>query len=97
MRLNNKELEWIKKLSQKYFGMDCETWIFGSRTNDNLKGGDIDIFIETQLITSLKEKIFFLNEYEQHFGEQKIDLIVKTPASANNDIYIIAKKEGIKI
>ncbi len=97
MRIKNDELKWIKILSKKYFGTDCQIWLFGSRADDHLKGGDIDIFIETKLNSTLNDKIVFLRELETAIGEQKVDLIVKTPGSQPKDIYETARREGIAI
>ena len=44
MRLNNKETETIKDIILEIFG-ESEIRIFGSRLNENKKGGDIDIFV----------------------------------------------------
>jgi len=44
MRLNNKETETIKDIILDIFG-ESEIRIFGSRLNENKKGGDIDIFV----------------------------------------------------
>ncbi|GMT49131.1 MAG: hypothetical protein IEMM0008_0670 [bacterium] len=97
MRLKKDELKWIKILSKKYFGTDCNIWIFGSRVDDTQKGGDIDIFVETKLNSTLSDKIVFLRELETAIGEQKVDLIVKTPKSQPKDIYETARREGIVI
>ena len=44
MRLTSKEIKIIKNKSLEIFG-ECEIYIFGSRIDDNKKGGDIDIYI----------------------------------------------------
>jgi predicted nucleotidyltransferase len=45
MRLNETEIENIKKLACLHFGEDVQVILFGSRANDEERGGDIDIFI----------------------------------------------------
>jgi len=44
MRLSSQEIEIIKSTLLNLFG-ESEIYIFGSRLNDKVKGGDIDIFI----------------------------------------------------
>ena len=44
MRLTQKEIEIIKSTILNLFG-EVKIYIFGSRLNDKVKGGDIDIFI----------------------------------------------------
>ena len=46
IRLTDKELKAIKDTARQVFGKDIRVWIFGSRVNPELKGGDIDIYIE---------------------------------------------------
>ena len=44
MRLNNFEVEAIKKSFKEVF-KSGEIYLFGSRVDDTKKGGDIDLFI----------------------------------------------------
>ena len=46
MRLNENEIKSIKETFIKIF-KDGEIYLFGSRLDDNIKGGDIDLYIET--------------------------------------------------
>jgi len=45
MRLNETEIENIKKLAHLHFGEDVQVILFGSRASDEKREGDIDIFI----------------------------------------------------
>jgi len=47
LRLTSKEVEIIKNQVYKIF-KDAEIYLFGSRVDDNLKGGDIDLYIITK-------------------------------------------------
>jgi predicted nucleotidyltransferase len=86
----------IIELAKKYFGQESRVYLFGSRVNDDKKGGDIDIYVETNEPTAdLKTKIKFLVEFEKRAGERKLDLIVKTPLSETQPIFDTARKEGI--
>ena len=46
MRLSKKEISFLKKKILQYFP-DAKIYIFGSILDDNVKGGDVDIFIIT--------------------------------------------------
>lgn len=99
MRLTVFQVEQIKKIFKDWFlPQDC-LWLFGSRVDPNTRGGDIDLYVESELssaATVLEAKVQFLTHLKRAIGEQKIDLIVKY-----NDfdlpIYTIAKKEGIRL
>lgn len=99
MRLKDNEINSIKNTAVKYFGKNSKVYLFGSRTDDRKKGGDIDIFIETlNNIDIIKAKIKFLVELEKEIGERKIDLIVKNLNSKKDlPIYDIIKRQGILI
>ena len=45
MRLQKRETKIIKEVVKKIFGSETEVYLFGSRINDEKKGGDIDLFI----------------------------------------------------
>ena len=71
--------------------------IFGSRADMSQKGGDIDIYIQTDKKEGiLKLKLTFLREFEKLFGEQKVDLLVDN-GTTKKEIFEIAKKEGISL
>ena len=43
IRLTEEEIKAIKETAIDIFGDSVNVWIFGSRVNPDLKGGDIDI------------------------------------------------------
>lgn len=76
MRLTAFEVNAIKQTAQEVFGPKVEVLLFGSRVDDDKKGGDIDLYIKTQADNDLEHKIKFLVSLEQKIGEQKIDVIL---------------------
>jgi uncharacterized protein len=74
MRLTQKEKDNLLK-SIHYWDNDAQVYLFGSRTNDNKKGGDIDLAVRSNKI-GLKEKIDIKLKFFEEFCEQKIDLFV---------------------
>ena len=79
MRLTNFQTESILQLAKKYFGTDAEVFLFGSRTDDTSRGGDIDLFItgvKDEENLNISNKIRFLAELKKKIGDQKIDVIL---------------------
>jgi len=78
MRLTETQIHAITSLGRKFFGEKTKIFLFGSRTDDTKKGGDIDLFIsntdESRL--TLNIKILFLAELKQLIGDQKIDVVL---------------------
>jgi len=74
MRLRNLEKESIIK-AVKSIDPDSRIYLFGSRVDDNRKGGDIDLLIITDKI-SLDAKLDIKRKIFQEVEEQKIDIIL---------------------
>ena len=98
MRITSLEQEIIKLHVRKHFGMNADVYIFGSRVDNNRKGGDIDLYITTDIPASeiIREKISLLGKLENALGEQKIDVVINN-RTKRKPIYEIAEKEGVKL
>ncbi len=98
MRLNSKDIQAIKDVAKTIFGETATIRLFGSRTDDNKKGGDIDLLIQSNQAFSRMEryqlKIQFLVQLKKIVGDQKIDVIIDN-GQASNPIIQQAFKEGI--
>ena len=74
MRISSPEISNLLK-SIKYFDADADVYLFGSRIDDNKRGGDIDIAILSDKI-DLKKKIDIKFNFFNDFGEQKLDIVI---------------------
>ncbi len=74
MRLTDREQFEIKNVIA---GLDSEAkvYLFGSRADDNARGGDIDLLIYSEKITERDQSDLRIELFER-LGEQKIDLII---------------------
>ena len=50
MRLTLNYRDIIVTTAKQMLGDDAMVWLFGSRTDDTQKGGDIDLYIETNTL-----------------------------------------------
>ncbi|GHT10001.1 hypothetical protein FACS1894170_01450 [Planctomycetales bacterium] len=73
---------------------DAELWIFGSRTDDTKKGGDIDIAILSPKIDLMK-KIQIRRDILDRIGEQKIDIVISRDGS--EPFFRLAQQTGVRI
>lgn len=98
MRLNDKEINSIKAVTNSVFGENAFVILFGSRTEDSKKGGDIDLLIKCSKTISRYElyqlKLKFLVQLKNKIGDQKIDVIIDG-GQVNNPIFRTVAKEGI--
>ncbi len=98
IRLQDCEISAIREAFVHLFPGD-KLWIFGSRVDPSKKGGDIDLYIETNCQDPAKivdKRLNFLYEIQNKIGEQKIDVVVKF-REFPLPIYQIARKEGIQL
>ena len=93
MRLSDKERSTIKEAVAEIDPL-AKIFLFGSRTDDSKKGGDIDLLIMSDILgRAEKRKIRF--KLCDTLGEQKIDLLVARNLS---DPFVrMAKKRGIEL
>ena len=101
MRLQPETARLIHDAAARHFGADAEVWLFGSRTNDSRRGGDIDLYIETGDLDPdglLKRKLAFLAALYLALGEQRIDVVVRPRDQPEIlPIHRLAKQEGIRL
>jgi predicted nucleotidyltransferase len=98
LRLTQSEIEAIRCTYLDVF-RNGSVYLFGSRVDDNQKGGDIDLYVvpENKLSSSqlLEKKIDFLVQLKNRIGEQKIDVVIAR--EQNRLIEQEALRKGIKL
>ncbi len=96
IRLTGEQIKIIKKVATEIFGEDVKVMLFGSRTDINKKGGDIDLYIITDQKDNLfKKELSFRTKLQLLLGEQKIDVIIQSDTS--RDIEQTALKNGVEL
>jgi len=74
VRISEEDIFIIKSTILKYI-QNAKIILFGSRIDDNKKGGDIDLLFLTDKKLTFAQKSRFKNDFFQRFGEQKIDIV----------------------
>lgn len=99
MRLSKFEIESIKSLAIRHFGTDVQVILFGSRTSDQQRGGDIDLFISSPTGEHLntRTKINFTTDLIIQIGEQKIDVVLDNPIMKNSVFFKTINQTGIPL
>ena len=89
MRLSEYEIESILSAASRHFGTNVQVFLFGSRSNDQKRGGDIDLFISNpnNELLKIRAKIDFITELIQLIGEQKIDVILDNKNSGDSKLF----------
>ncbi len=101
MRLTPDQQTAIRSIAAETFGDEAIIWLFGSRVDDDKRGGDIDLLIETQqsdVAVIVRLELAFLTKLKMQLGEQKIDVLVDFPTRRYTPaIFAIAKQTGIRL
>jgi predicted nucleotidyltransferase len=99
MRLTEFEIKSITTLACLHFGKESEVFLFGSRTSDSGRGGDIDLFIrsnETRLLNA-REKVNFISDLVVLIGEQKIDVVLDNHGLFDSPFLKTISNTGIRL
>lgn len=99
IRLTQTEINKIIQSFESAFPVGDKLWIFGSRVDPYARGGDIDLFIESQITDpdQIRER-----QADFHYllmtglGEQKIDIVIQF-GDYELPIYDVARKEGVRL
>jgi predicted nucleotidyltransferase len=92
MRLNPEQVSVIRESVAREISPDARVWLFGSRIDNGRRGGDVDLYVETdspELMRELRCKMDLEEALDLH-----VDLIVARSGDAR-PIGEIAKTEGI--
>jgi len=99
MRLTAEERRIIRELARRCFGEHSEVRVFGSRADDRARGGDLDLYVETELAGArvLDAELAFRRQLQEHLGEQRIDVVVHPLSEPASAIDAYAREEGVRL
>jgi len=96
MRLNPEQVTTIRNAVRQLAGEEATVHVFGSRLDDTLRGGDIDLLVElptpvdnpAQLAARLSARI------SRGIHGRKVDVLLSAPNLRPQAIHEIAKRDG---
>ena len=99
MRLSQHSQQIIRDTVREVFGDEAKVKLFGSRTNDDARGGDIDLLVELPSITAeIERKTMQLTARLQlSIGDQPINVLVIDPSTPKQPIHEQASITGISL
>lgn len=99
MRLTKTEIAVIKDQANIYFGPNTEVWLFGSRVNNDERGGDIDLYINlvTETDDLMNKSLQYNAALQGILGEQKIDVVTHKKDQEMRSIDKEVLRNGIKL
>lgn len=99
MRLTADQIVAINQTAKKHFGTSAKVYLFGSRVDDDRKGGDIDLLIKSDESTLLtfKSKIQFLVDLKSRIGDRKIDVVFDIKNKYNKNFLDSIKSQSVAL
>lgn len=99
MRISPAESAAIRRVTTEIAGPQARVKLFGSRANDELRGGDLDLLIELAEVTPDKLAISLRAgaRLQMVIGRRKIDVLVTDPETAETPLIRAARLEGIAL
>lgn len=96
MRLTSEQVDAIKAAAREAFGDTAVVRLFGSRVHDELRGGDIDLHVETEpLADEWLARGRFEDVLFRRMEPQKVDLIISRRGTQPHGFERIAYRDGI--
>jgi|Laugrefa1bdmlbdn_1035148.scaffolds.fasta_scaffold87132_1 predicted nucleotidyltransferase len=92
MRISKVSASKATAIIANRYGENAKVWLFGSRARDDERGGDVDIFVEsdsTDIMMAMHCKVALADLFDM-----KVDLIV---GDGEKPIHRIAKSTGVRI
>ncbi|MFH1727493.1 MAG: nucleotidyltransferase domain-containing protein [Pseudomonadota bacterium] len=94
MRIKQEFIDACVNIIGKFLaGNKAKFYLFGSRVDDNKKGGDIDFLLlvanNETLLKMKKEKYKIIAEIKKNTEDQKIDLKIAKEDNSDEDVFLL--------
>ncbi len=99
MRLSQQTQQIIRDTVREIFGVEANVKLFGSRIDDDARGGDIDLLVELPSVTAEIERktMQLAARLQLRIGDQPIDVLVLDPSTPRQPIHEQASMTGIRL
>lgn len=99
MRLSTEQRHSLKAQFAKELGADCEVLLFGSRADDDLRGGDVDLLVRSPRI--LQRRVWLAARLaaraERLLGGRRVDVLLIDPATPHQLVHAAALATGVPL
>jgi uncharacterized protein len=95
MRLSAGEIEAIRAAAREVLGPEARVWVFGSRIDDRLRGGDLDLLIEVAPGQTTPEiELALRDRIEPALDDLRVDIVFHERGTPLAPIAEIALRDG---
>ena len=99
MRLTPAQIDTIKSTAQAVLGAGAQVTLFGSRVDDDKKGGDVDLMVEVDQAVAEPALMAarMASRVSRAMHGRKVDVLLKAPNLLEQPIHRIAQQEGVRL
>ncbi len=99
MRLSSEEIATIRTVVHRLLGEGARVSVFGSRTDDSVRGGDLDLLVDVdRALTNRASAASRLEaELQLAMGDQKIDVILVDPTVGPEFVHDSLRRNAIAL
>ena len=89
----------IRQTATELFGASARVSLFGSRLDDSLRGGDIDLLVETDTVLENRPALAarFAARLQCRLGDRRIDVVIIDPQTRLQSIHHVARQSGVAL
>ena len=95
MRLGDHEIVAIREEVQR-LDSAAETYLYGSRTDDSARGGDIDLLVVSDRI-GFRDLLRLRRALLDRIGWQQLDLVVRRRDERDDPLAAMGKAAGVRL
>jgi predicted nucleotidyltransferase len=96
MRLSPREIDAIRAAVREVFGASATVRLFGSRVRDDLRGGDVDLFVEVDRgQAAIAQEQRLRDRIAPAVEDLRIDIILHERDAPLTPIERIAMRDGV--
>jgi len=99
MRLTPAELAAVRDTVRAVAGASATVRLFGSRVDDNARGGDIDLLVEleTPVDSAVRLSARIAARLQQVLGDRRIDVLIAAPSLPESPVHHVARASGVEV
>ena len=97
MRLTSTQVELIRNTAKQLLGEGVRVTLFGSRVDDTLRGGDVDILVEVSKSISEPARLSarIASRISRAMNGRRVDVVLDAPNLLRQPIHDIARHTGV--
>ncbi len=99
MRLSASHRLALKAHFARELGADCEVLLFGSRVDDTLRGGDVDLLVRSPRVLQQRAWVAarLASHAERLLGGRRVDLLLLDPSTEVQPVHVAALAMGLAL